>query len=471
MARSLATPAGEGPRQPVTVYNPTVKRYYQVFQDGGGLVQSERQVDPAGLTVFRVAHKIEYVVGSGANGHSYIVRRRGGLFQAPLSFYSRTQSWELSPGYERNDQGFGREILPVCLACHGGRERPIGCEDCHGPGQSHVAAAGRAAIVNPAKLPARLAEDICMRCHQDGDARILQPGKLESDFLPGRPLSETLAIFKIPGETDNSDLLEHHFALRQSRCYLSSGGRLSCLTCHDPHAAPVPYREKCLSCHAETACTLPRDRRGSADDCARCHMPRREVRQISHAALTAHRITRRPGQPAPGIAPNLPDLIYLNGAPDGLPRVTLLQAYAQLLERRPDYVPRYLALLEEARRSDPRHPFVLAALGRKALRESDPHAVEYLTAAVAAGAISPVPYQDLAEAQTRAGQDAAAAATLREGLQRFPHAAVLHKLLSARYIALRDYPAARRTITGYLELFPEDLFMRDMLRKFDAAAH
>ena len=468
MARSLERPGTEGPREPVTVYNAASQRYYQVFRDANGLSQSEYQLGGDGKAIFRVTHPVAYVVGSGNNGHSYIVRHSGGLFQAPLSFYSRSGSWELSPGYERSDPGFGREILPVCIDCHGGREKRIGCEDCHGPGQAHVAAAGKGGIVNPVKLPSRLAEDICMRCHQDGDARILQPGKSEADFRPGRPLSETVALFRIPETAETSDLLEHHLAMRASKCYTGSGGKLGCLTCHNPHAPTGEARNHCGQCHAEAACTLPREKRGPAD-CVSCHMPKREARQVSHSALTQHRIVRRPGQPAPAAAENLPGLLYLNGSPGDLPRVTLLQAYAQLLEKRPDSTSRYLALLEETRRSDPRHPFVLAALGRKALRESDPRAVEILTDAVRAPAISPVPYQDLAEALTRAGRDADAARVLREGTGRFPFSGVLQKLLAARYIALHEYPAARQTITGYLDLFPEDSFMREMLRRFDAA--
>ncbi|HZT32658.1 MAG TPA: cytochrome c3 family protein [Bryobacteraceae bacterium] len=477
MARSLARPAGDEPHRPVTVHNPAAGRYDEIFRDARGLQQSEYQLDPDGKTIFRVTYPIEWVVGSGTTGHTYIVRRGGSLFQAPLSFYARRHSWALSPGYEHRDQGFNRPILPVCVSCHGGVSgQGIGCRDCHGDGQTHAASGGAGVIVNPAKLPSRLAEDVCMRCHQDGDARILQPGKREEDFRPGRPLAETVALFKVPGREagDAAELLDHHFAMRQSRCFTASAGRLGCLTCHDPHAQPSPaqaaawYRSKCLGCHAESACSLPRARRGPDDDCAACHMPRRDLRQVSHAALTLHRIVRRLGQPVPEAPSNLPDLVYLNGSPGDLPRVTLLQAYAQLADRAAVYQAHYLELLEEVRRSEPRDPFVLAAVGRKALREGDPRAVEFLEQAVAAAA-SPVPYQDLAEALTRAGRGGAAVQVLRRGLDRFPFEQVLWKRLASGYIALGQHPAARDILVRYLDLFPEDTFMREMLRKFDAA--
>jgi len=197
-------------------------------------------------------------------------------------------------------------------------------------------------------------------------------------------------------------------------------------------------------------------------------MPKREVMGISHAALTLHRIVRQADQPPPDVPANLPGLIYFNGSPRELPRITLLQAYAQLLDRDPAFEARYLKLLEEARRSYSQHPFVLAAIGRKALREGDPKAIDYLTQAIAAP-ISAVPFQDLAEALTRAGRKDEAVRILRLGIDRFPYEPVLLKRLISAYIATGQYPAARTALAGYLDVFPDDVFMREMMQKFDKA--
>src|SRR5262249_5432819 len=162
------------------------------------------------------------------------------------------------------------------------------CENCHGPGQNHVSAPVKrnGSIVNPSKLPARLAEDICMNCHQGGDSRILQPGKQYTDFRPGAWLNDTVAIFKIPlnrGGSGESDLLDHHFAMKLSKCYAASSGKLSCLTCHDPHVSlsradiPAYYRSRCLNCHTDKSCRLAARERSThqpANDCAGCHMPK-----------------------------------------------------------------------------------------------------------------------------------------------------------------------------------------------------
>src|SRR5581483_8463388 len=199
-----------------SVRAPDGQRVFEVAHDQAGWRQIETEAG-----VFRNEQKLAYVVGSGANGLTFLVRRGNYLLQAPLSFYSQTGKWDLSPGFEAADLGFNRPIAAQCISCHSGRPRPvtnhigefldppfqelaIGCESCHGPGESHVRTSGKKAgtIVNPEKLPARLAENICINCHQTGDTRVLQPGKTYQDFRPGQWLINTLAIFKIPSKTD-----------------------------------------------------------------------------------------------------------------------------------------------------------------------------------------------------------------------------------------------------------------------------
>jgi len=103
-----------------------------------------------------------------------------------------------------------------------------------------VASGGaRRSIVNPARLSPRLAEQICINCHQGGDARVLQPGKEYADFRPGTWLSDTLAILKMVSQRSDEDLLEHHSAMQASKCFSGSEGKLSCFTCYDPHSQPV----------------------------------------------------------------------------------------------------------------------------------------------------------------------------------------------------------------------------------------
>src|SRR5438045_4229506 len=128
-----------------------------------------------------------------------------------------------------------------------------------------------------------------------------------------------------------------------SKCFRGSGEKLSCISCHDPHVEPRPeeaaayFKKKCLACHTEKSCTLPlqiREHQRQSDDCADCHMQKRDVREISHSSITNHRILARPDEPFPDIAfqqttPALPDLIHLNPRPgktDAAPAALVLRS-------------------------------------------------------------------------------------------------------------------------------------------------
>jgi hypothetical protein len=511
MGRSMGSPGerGELPHTEKAVTIQKSNHFYQVTREGEHLYQSEYALDPSGKIVFKTSHKLEYAVGSGVNGISYIVRRGDYLFQAPLAFYSRTKTWGLSPGYESGNYGFSRPIHAACISCHSGRARPvgnsegmyanppfeelaIGCENCHGPGSLHVserskpgsrsASSGRT-IVNPAKLSARLAEDICMNCHQAGGTRVLQPGKQALDFRPGTPLAGIVAIFTTPlkaAAAGGTDLLEHHASMKLSKCYSGSEGRLNCLTCHSPHGMPAGrnavayYREKCLSCHQPDHCKTAAA--GNSGDCVACHMPKREIGFIAHSALTNHRITARSGEPLPPAAfaqttEDLPDLIFVNRpeSPVAIPDIILLQAYGELMDQEPAYQERYLQLLDKVAQSAPDEPLVLTALGRKALREGKiAEAVEYLSKTIEAGFSSQMTYEDLAEALSHSMRKDESIEVLRRGIAMSPYAPRLYKRLATRYIERKDYGEARRIMERYLELFPEDDFMRQLLSQAPA---
>jgi hypothetical protein len=502
---------------PVTIFQESTRRYFQVYQERQHLYQSQYELDGNGKEVFRSTHRLEYVTGSGANGQSYAIRRDDALFQAPLSYYSKPKKWALSPGFESSDVGFNRPILTGCVACHSGRVNPapgrtgfyqepafaelaIGCENCHGPGQLHVAKraqgsampnAGDQTIVNPARLPGWLADNICMNCHQTGDTRVLQPGKDHLDFRPGTPLNETVGIFRVPYRRESppdEDLLEHYSSMVLSRCYRESNGRLSCITCHNPHAEPSPqlmpayYRSKCLSCHTSQSCRVPSvERQRSGDDCSGCHMMKRAIPTIAHSALTNHRILARPGQPLPEAAfqqpTGPPDVIHVNVIPgrekQPVPLLTQLQVYGELLSQRPAYRERYLAVLEDLSKSASEHPLVLSSLARKARLEGtsagNNRALDYLSRALERGSTSVLDYQDFAELLAQTGQTDRAITILKQGISLSPFQPVFYKMLALQYIHQKDYPKALETMERHLGLFPEDTFMRKLLRQAQAA--
>lgn len=505
--------------EPVTVVQQNINRRSSVFRQGSNLYQSQYELDNSGQEIFRSSHKLEYVIGSGSNGQSYVVRRGNSLFQAPLSYYSKPAKWELSPGFELQDAAFNRPIEAGCVVCHSGRanfirgrsgsysepefhELAIGCENCHGPGQLHITERvkgvavpkhGDSSIVNPSRLPSWLADNICMNCHQTGDTRVLHPGKDHLDFRPGTPLKETVGIFRAPYRRESppaDDLLQHYASMVLSRCYRESQGRLSCISCHSPHSepsaqeAPAYYRAKCLGCHTSQSCSIPAARRLAqkpANDCAGCHLPKRSLQAIAHSALTNHRILARPAEKLPESIfqerTAFPDIVLVNAAagrePEPVPLLTQLQVYGELLSTRPEYQQSYLTVLDQLSKSQPEHPLVLSALARKAKLAATPDgdtlAIQYLSKAVELGSTSVVDYQDLAGLLARKQESDQAIRVLKKGIELSPINGFFHKALALQYIGKKDYTQALESMKQHLALFPEDSFMRNLIRQAETS--
>ncbi len=254
---------------------------------------------------------LQYFIGSGAEGRSYLWRRDGFLFESPLTWYARTKTWAASPGYEADRQShWNRAVEPSCLFCHASEtrwregtqnqyrdppfaENGVACERCHGPGSLHVE--GKAKMVNPAKLAPPQRDSVCAQCHLSGEARILRAGKKLEDFRPGDLLSNFAAYF-VRDDPAPLNVNSHVEKLALSECKRASGDKLWCGSCHDPHEVPAPseraayFRGRCLSCHQTSQCN-----RGF--DCASCHMPKSTAAD-AHGVFTDHSIPRIPRKPS-----------------------------------------------------------------------------------------------------------------------------------------------------------------------------
>jgi len=340
MGRSLypmegAAAAGYA-RFPDTVTIAAGKLAYSVFEKDGRFYQKQYQVDAAGHEVNVDVREARYVIGSGNHSRSFVTVENGRLYQMPLCWYPQGELWDLCPGFEARNHYFAREIDDTCLFCHNGRVRTtggfsnefeepfphgIGCERCHGPGSAHVAlwsenpqamatddtATGAGSlIVNPARLPPERSIQVCMQCHLGDSAqteRVLMHREDMLDYRPGLPLQRFMAVYryarKLPGSfglTGQADRLS------LSRCYRESGGRLQCITCHDPHlevyevsaARPDHFNRVCADCHGRDGCAVPAGSRGG--DCVGCHMRRAEPHDQRHTTFLDHWIRRRPGE-------------------------------------------------------------------------------------------------------------------------------------------------------------------------------
>lgn len=331
MSRSIARVAEGDPelREAENTRVPGLTRVYDVeFQDGV-MVHHDRMFDSDGGLIYDQAMPVDYVVGSGRRAKAYLHRRGELLFMSPLNWYSASRRWDLAPGYVPDDaRRFSRRISDDCLSCHAGRVNPkgrsldrygdppfhelaIGCENCHGPGERHVArhsegpgAAGVDPIVNPARLDPDRRESVCYQCHLQAAARIPRYGRGDLDFKPGQSLRDVWTVVDRGSEVTSDGRtrsVNHVQQMRESRCYRESDGRLGCVSCHDPHRVPAEaerlrfYRAKCLNCHDDSSCTSPLDARREKDDsCVACHMPARGASNVSHVTQTDHRVLRTP---------------------------------------------------------------------------------------------------------------------------------------------------------------------------------
>jgi hypothetical protein len=144
-------------------------------------------------------------------------------------------------------------------------ELGVRCEACHGPAAAHARDPARVRPKNPAQLTAGRLNELCGACH-----RMPVAGKDSLDIQD-------------PWNARHQPPL-----LAASACFRKSGGRLTCLTCHSPHAAmerkPAPYDAVCGRCHGDPKHSQPVARRS----CVGCHMP--AVRPNAWLTFSNHRI-------------------------------------------------------------------------------------------------------------------------------------------------------------------------------------
>jgi predicted CXXCH cytochrome family protein len=274
--------------------------------------QLEHQLERHGVVA---KYPVAYSVGAGIVGYSYIVRLGRYLFQSPVSYYTQTKTWDLTPGYETDSHlDFTHQITSGCLFCHTGSVdlvkgtdnqfgdppfTPISCERCHGSAAAHLKNPSPGSIVNPAKLAPAARDSVCEQCHLEGDTRILNPGRDWWDFNAGQTTESVFVTYLRPATGGTLRAVSQSELLARSRCARESNGRLWCGACHNPHDGTQSNRETraqaiqkvCLSCHSEL---FAAGRHKPAEECVSCHMPRLRPTNVAHSAVTDHSIPRKP---------------------------------------------------------------------------------------------------------------------------------------------------------------------------------
>ncbi|MFN0104386.1 MAG: cytochrome c3 family protein [Bryobacteraceae bacterium] len=228
----------------------------------------------------RVTALLEWAFGSGAQAVTPVGRYKGAFFEHRISYYRAPDRAARTIGHSGTPSVSAEAALGIrqdaatitrCFACHatGVREGPelsdmtpgVTCERCHGPGSEHVRRAENA------KMQRTAAVSLCAECHR----------------MPGGSGRE-------PELRDPASVRFQLVGLSASACYRESG-RLTCVSCHDPHQDAVrtagPYVAVCAGCHTAPAKGAGCGR-SAKQDCLPCHM--RKSTPLPYLTFTDHRI-------------------------------------------------------------------------------------------------------------------------------------------------------------------------------------
>jgi len=295
----------------------TLKGYFdsanKFFINDHLFIAAEKKQDSFYQTAYsygvpKLSRPFNIVVGSGKRGQTSIYWFQNYLFQLPLTWFSETNEWTISPGYSRKAD-FNRSITARCLECHSTYFQEttnkdskadefsktnlilgVECEKCHGPALEHIAfheknpsdTTGHA-IFNPAKASRQQSLDLCRLCH--GGA--LSKTKPSFTFQPGDKLFD----FFQPDTAIPVSAIDVHgnqyLMLAASKCFKNS--QMTCLSCHDAHknesAQTAQFYVKCETCHksashndCKLASTVSRDILRT--NCINCHMPEEASKAI-----------------------------------------------------------------------------------------------------------------------------------------------------------------------------------------------
>lgn len=321
-----------------------------------------------------VERRVVMTTGSHHYQAYWVPGARGNeLWQLPFVYHFESQRF-----IPRHDAFLQPESDPIhvarwnsnCIQCHAVAGEPrhdlasdrfesraaelgVACEACHGPGAAHVArerapwvrrsdrravaelpavaergagsadAARAREIVNPARLDAQRASEVCGQCHSyfvprdpeawwksgfvdsygpgdDGSSarRLLEYGPGSSAADP--ELSASLDSLFYPDGTIRVGGREWN-GLALSACFREGRGerQLACTSCHRMHGgtrddqldAELDSNGQCRSCHSSYGSEHSRHPEGSSgDQCVSCHMPRTTYALFK--SIRSHRITR-----------------------------------------------------------------------------------------------------------------------------------------------------------------------------------
>jgi predicted CXXCH cytochrome family protein len=340
-------------------------RDYTLFRRGDQFwVKPPVAADPAqkgGPPAAPASHSERRILMTTGSHHyqAYWFRGERGNELLQLPFVYHFESARFIPRHEaflqpEEDPEYEGRWNANCIQCHSVQGQPrhdlssdrfesqavelgVACEACHGPGARHVERMRQPwvrqhqhdshdpdpTILNPARLDAARASEVCGQCHAyfmpRHPDRWWESGFTE-DYRPGDALEQSRRVMHYePGSALNdpelSASLESLFysdgtvrvggreynGLSRSACFTQGHGarQLACTSCHQMHGgtrddqldADAGGDGACTSCHGGYAAEHTHHAAASSGSrCANCHMPRTTYALFK--SIRSHRITR-----------------------------------------------------------------------------------------------------------------------------------------------------------------------------------
>jgi predicted CXXCH cytochrome family protein len=512
--KPTATSTIDAPAKDSHFYHAASGTTFSMTQHDGGYFQRRSQQGFDGKLENVEELPIDYIMGSGNHVRTYLHREQDGtLIELPLAWYAEDGGhWGMNPGYDNAHPMTRRPIAYECMFCHnaypeipstahrdlsanpvysGALPQGIDCQRCHGPGAAHVQAAQtpgtspqqiRAQILNPSRLSKDRQMEVCEQCHLETTShslpdRIRHYDREPFSYKAGAPLASFNSYFvrdPLRGRTDNFEIVNGPYRLRQSQCYLKSGGALTCESCHDPHdlqkspASAAYYAKICMSCHsANLPAKIALHQHTASDDCVSCHMPKRRTEDVVHAIMTDHLIQR--------VAPPARELLAARQEVEETPANAyrgevkrylldrevpggddvLYTAAAQVLDGS-NSAAEIRKLAEAIRTRHPSQPNFSIELGDAMRRSGDlPGAIEAYRQALAVDPLSSRAQRRLGATLGGAGHADEALAVLEKALQREPDNALLWYEKAVIESRGGNYPQASADLRKCIALKPD----------------
>ena len=268
---------------------------------------TERSVYSVTDGTHTLSETLLWAFGNGRVGQSYLFKKADGKFyEARVTYFDSLGTLHFTPDRaldapkdveEAMDRPVDAAEIGRCFGCHttastigeqfDEKNLTLGvtCEACHGAGGKHVSVERAAmsgtgeppaqtAVFNPSRLIPTDAVDFCGACHG------------------------TWWDVKLTGAKGVNTAKSQPYRLEGSKCWGNGDARLTCTSCHDPHAPlqteTAGYDKVCLSCHVNGDAKKTASHAGAAcpvstQNCASCHMQKVYVPEM-HYKFTDHRI-------------------------------------------------------------------------------------------------------------------------------------------------------------------------------------